>query len=633
MDDPLQQSSPPDPTTTAFPEPVADESLPPKSTRYKRLLRTPIPSLTSNAALSQRTSPRSPALGREGLLIVKFESEWRNPLCPVEQWYQNQARYSQGTNSTTRSSAIILCRALDAPFYHEYLIIPLADGSLYRVERTGIGSNADAVRPSGCISRDLVEWFPSSEKHEMSPCHKTSVVVTEIELPSSFDILDLLAVCYSIQQHPHARNYSLHRFNCYFFCCTIIAIQARRIISWENVITQDQWNNFVGIATDYVLNLARIPLTPEAKRYSILRFCAILGPEHTMTTQSLIREMRNMFNDPQLVGAVKGLLTETLAPYPQTVDHARPEEQPAPKIGTATVETVDNVPDATPSHLLTDIADKLVPGLFGPPTITNLLNVDAIRKLLLYKERKMSACLAHILNISPHVNMKKKILLRSELIISSRLIWLWPEPGTNRLNDGLAFDFSQVTGRFALACRYTSEGLVLMPFPYDLLLSPLTNVLRAVGGSETVSTPALMSPKVFIAEQNNMTANKVLDILTSWGLCYLNEVATVYRMLEAHGGRAFWRYPSRKIVCDAMMEALKAQASAPGKSFVLRRQGKTDTIDIFILQDLISQRIGTYALQVDGIGIGSFRGICYDVQGAIAEIWRTMPEGFGAAHT
>ncbi|KAG8784647.1 hypothetical protein FRC12_018443 [Ceratobasidium sp. 428] len=488
------------------------------------------------------------------------------------------------------------------------------------------------------------------------------MVVTEVEFPSSFDILDLLAVCYSIQQHPHARNYSLHRFNCYFFCCTTIAIQARRIISWENVITQDQWNNFVGIVTDYVLNLARIPLTPEAKRYSILRFCAILGPEHTMTTQSLIREMRNMFNDPQLVGAVKGLLvdtlwysnfnslawdclsryfeaieqvffqTETLAPYPQTADHARLEEQPAPKVGTATVETVDNVPDATPSHLLTDIADKLVPGLFGPPTITNLLNVDAIRKLLLYKERKMSACLAHILNISPHVNMKKKILLRSELIISSRLIWLWPEPGTNRLNDGLVFDFSQVTGRFALACRYTSEELMLMPFPYDLLLSPLTNALRAVGGSETVSTPALMSPKVFVAELNNMTANKVLDILTSWGLCHLDEVATVYRMLGTHYDRTFWQYSSRKILCDAMMEALKAQASAPRKSFVLRRQGKTNTIDIFTLQDFISQRIGTYAFQVDSIGIGSFREICDDVQGAIAEIWRTMPKGFGAVH-
>ncbi|KAG8787832.1 hypothetical protein FRC12_015222 [Ceratobasidium sp. 428] len=81
-----------------------------------------------------------------------------------------------------------------------------------------------------------------------------------------------------------------------------------------------------------------------------------------------------------------------------------------------------------------------------------------------------------------------------------------------------------------------------------------------------------------------------------------------------------------------MMEALKAQTLASEKSSVLQRQGKTDTVDIFTLQDLISQRIGTYALQVDGIGIESFREVCDDVQGAIAEIWRTMPEGFGAVH-
>ncbi|KAG8787831.1 hypothetical protein FRC12_015221 [Ceratobasidium sp. 428] len=471
MDDPIQQSSPPDPTgTTAFPTPVTDESLPPKSTRYNRLLRTPIASLTSNAALSQRTSPQSPVSGRQGLLIMKFESEWRNPLCPVEQWYQNQVQHSQGTKSTTSSSTITLCRALDAPFYHEYLVIPLADGSLYRVERTGIGFNADAVRPSGCTSRDLVEWFPSSEKHEMSPCYKTSMVVTEVELPSSFDILDILAVCYSIQQHPHAQNYSLHRFNCYLFCCAILAIQARRVISWENVVTRDQWNSFVGIATEYVLNLGRIPLTPEAKRYSILRFCAILGPEHIMTTQSLIREMRNMFDDPHLFGAVKGLLvdtlwystfnslawdylskyfedieqvfyqTETPAPCSQAVDHAR--EQSAPKAETATVETVDKVPDATPSHLLIDIADRLVPGLFGSPTVTNLLNGDVIRRLFLYKERRISACLAHIFKISPHANMKKRMSLRSELLILSHSSQLMPEPGMNRSYNDLTFGFS-----------------------------------------------------------------------------------------------------------------------------------------------------------------------------------------------
>ncbi|KAG9115472.1 hypothetical protein FRC07_007535, partial [Ceratobasidium sp. 392] len=51
---------------------------PPKTALYDLLLRIPVSSLTSSAALSRRTSPTPQDLSREGLLIIKFKKSWRD---------------------------------------------------------------------------------------------------------------------------------------------------------------------------------------------------------------------------------------------------------------------------------------------------------------------------------------------------------------------------------------------------------------------------------------------------------------------------------------------------------------------------------------------------------------------------
>ncbi|KAG9118645.1 hypothetical protein FRC07_006739, partial [Ceratobasidium sp. 392] len=154
----------------------------------------------SSQALLRRAPWVSPTT-REGRIITKFEYDWRSSLCPVETWYQTQVRFSQESGSTTRFTSIQHRRNRDSPYFHEFLLIRLADaeGSYYRLERTGGGSNVRAITLLGCMACDMIEWFPASRYQEFI-LNKPSDLIAEVQFPSEFDILDILAVCYSIQQ-------------------------------------------------------------------------------------------------------------------------------------------------------------------------------------------------------------------------------------------------------------------------------------------------------------------------------------------------------------------------------------------------------------------------------------------------
>ncbi|KAG8699088.1 hypothetical protein FRC08_005509, partial [Ceratobasidium sp. 394] len=197
-------------------------------------------SLRCSSALLGGSYPWSPHTKRKGRLFIIFESRWRGASCKVERWYQDQLRNSKRQESTTRFKTIEHRRTLEAPFFHEFLLIPLADGSFYRIERTGVGSDLDAVSPSGCVACDMIEWFPG-DAYRQFVSDKPSEQVHKLMFPKEFDLLDVLAICYSIQRNQHARRYTLQRYNCYFFCCAILSVMARRIADWPSILASDLW--------------------------------------------------------------------------------------------------------------------------------------------------------------------------------------------------------------------------------------------------------------------------------------------------------------------------------------------------------------------------------------------------------
>ncbi|KAG9086534.1 hypothetical protein FS749_003577, partial [Ceratobasidium sp. UAMH 11750] len=216
------------------------------------------------------------------------------------EWYEQQRQTS------TRFQSIEHRKNLDGPFYHEFLLLKLTDGAICRVERTGDGSRADALRYTGCISNDLIQWFSADDYAKFSTS-MPSTLVAEIDLQREFDILDVLAVCYSIQNTQVCSVYTLQRYNCYFFCWTILAVLTRRI--WETRITSDVWDSAVDSAIDHWSNVP----PAETKKHLMLRIYTLLDPTNPRATMQFLNPLRSHLSSETVdLSAVNQTLAMTL---------------------------------------------------------------------------------------------------------------------------------------------------------------------------------------------------------------------------------------------------------------------------------------------------------------------------------
>ncbi|KAG8722560.1 hypothetical protein FRC11_002691, partial [Ceratobasidium sp. 423] len=200
-------------------------------------------SLADSMALSSRLSASSHR-GRGRALPLWFHKEWMHPDCPVHKWYTEQ------TQSSTRFTSIEYRRELRAPFYHEFLLVHLDDGATCRLERLGEGSRADAIRRIGCTAHDIIQWFPPNGYENDTYSKERTALIMNIDYLESFDLKDVLAICYSIRRGKKSSAYTLQRFNCYFLCATVITILARRVSRWERMITQETWARMVDETTN-----------------------------------------------------------------------------------------------------------------------------------------------------------------------------------------------------------------------------------------------------------------------------------------------------------------------------------------------------------------------------------------------
>ncbi|KAG9076678.1 hypothetical protein FS749_011514, partial [Ceratobasidium sp. UAMH 11750] len=224
-------------------------------------------SLGSSRLLSERLQRSFSTTPREGLLVMRFHQEWRHDQCPVMSWYNQQCA------SSTRFQSVEHRRNVASPFYHEFLLLKLADNAICRVERVGDGSrHTDALRYVGCTSHDLIQWFAPDNLIQATA---SSELIAEINLGREFDILDVLAVCYSIQSVKRCSIYTLQRYNCYFLCLTVLAVLTRRVASWETGITADTWDASV---TSVLGGLSDLSME-QAKEHPIMKLCARLEPD------------------------------------------------------------------------------------------------------------------------------------------------------------------------------------------------------------------------------------------------------------------------------------------------------------------------------------------------------------------
>ncbi|KAH7332829.1 hypothetical protein B0J17DRAFT_632115 [Rhizoctonia solani] len=225
-------------------------------------------SLTSSLEISSRLFSSSPN-DRSRALPMRFSQRWRDASCAVMKWYNEQ------TSTSTEFSSVEHRRELRAPFYHEYLLIHLADGAICRLERMGGGSRADAIRSVGCLAHDTIQWFSEGTYSNHPISQEPSELVVRVEFPQAIDLLDVLAICYSVQQVKRSSTYTLQRYNCYFLCSAVLNILARRTTIWAGAFTENTWN---GIVDDAVHKLQKMEFD-DAYGYLGLGICSLINSD------------------------------------------------------------------------------------------------------------------------------------------------------------------------------------------------------------------------------------------------------------------------------------------------------------------------------------------------------------------
>ncbi|KAG9127407.1 hypothetical protein FRC07_014217 [Ceratobasidium sp. 392] len=247
----------------------------------KRNLGRALDSLTSSGDVLERIAAWSSHRDRGRLFAMKFHNEWRHEDCPVMRWYQQQCV------SSTEFRSIEHRRSIEGPFYHEFLLLRLIDGAICRVERVGEGSRSDAIRSIGCAANDLIQWFAEDEYDKFSAI-VPSVLIAKVDMGRTFDILDVLAACYSVQKTAACRVYTLQRYNCYFLCLAVLTVLTRRTACWEEAITLDTWDSVVSSALERLLSTRE----PEPAKHLILRICKILDPKNSQPENLILDTLR-----------------------------------------------------------------------------------------------------------------------------------------------------------------------------------------------------------------------------------------------------------------------------------------------------------------------------------------------------
>lgn len=221
--------------------------------------------------------------------VMKFHEEWHHPDCRVMEWYRLQ--------TCTEFESIQHWRNIDNQFGHEFLIILLTDGSACRVERMGEGSGADAIRPTGCTAHDLIQWFSPEDHAAKRWAQGSREMIAQVDFPCTFDLLDVLAICYTIQRRRRTAVYTLQRYNCYFLCNTILVVLARRVGGWETLVTRVEWPTMI---EDRLSKLKHISLQPMEELHPVdylaVGICSLLDRNNPNPAGFILEALRSVLD-------------------------------------------------------------------------------------------------------------------------------------------------------------------------------------------------------------------------------------------------------------------------------------------------------------------------------------------------
>lgn len=194
------------------------------------------------------------------------------------------------------------------PLSHEFLLLQLNDGAVCRVERTAHSLSMNAILHTGCDANDYIQYFPAGT-YEAYARDKPSELIAEVSFPRDLDIMDVLAVCYAIYSQPRTRTYTLQRFNCYFFCNTILLALTRRFVQWDATVTLDTWGDALNQALDLLGHISR----DLASEHLVFRVCRLLEPYSPGPAECFLNAFRDRLGgESDAYNSLKHALSKTL---------------------------------------------------------------------------------------------------------------------------------------------------------------------------------------------------------------------------------------------------------------------------------------------------------------------------------
>ncbi|CAE6396499.1 unnamed protein product [Rhizoctonia solani] len=189
---------------------------------FVRLPFTPLPGSSyyiSNALIIAKRV----ALGLEDPVRIEFEEEWARGN-PLFDWYQR--------HSNTSIESMQLRKEKKAPFFHEYVTFKLSDSSCFRIDRRQLPNER---YPMCCAQREGVEAYDTIEEITdlEDSMYNPSDCLVQVDFTTDVELNLIIVICRAIYERPDTRNYTVQRYNCYFYSQTIVMFTLCTVYDWD----------------------------------------------------------------------------------------------------------------------------------------------------------------------------------------------------------------------------------------------------------------------------------------------------------------------------------------------------------------------------------------------------------------
>ncbi|CAE6523560.1 unnamed protein product [Rhizoctonia solani] len=189
---------------------------------FARLPSAPLPGSSyyiSNALIIAKRV----ALGLEDPVRIEFDGEWKKGDALFD-WYQRHSR--------TTIESMQLRKEQKAPFFHEYVTFRLSDGTCFRIDRRQL---PDERSPMGCTQHEGVEAYDTIEQIAdlEDSMYNASLCLVQLDFTVNVELNLIIGICRAIYERPDTRNYTVQRYNCYFYSQTIVMCTLCTVYEWD----------------------------------------------------------------------------------------------------------------------------------------------------------------------------------------------------------------------------------------------------------------------------------------------------------------------------------------------------------------------------------------------------------------